>query len=255
MSIKNSLRLPIKGTSLTANFLNNQSGSNSPLYYKSSEFELSLASTDAGNSDSLYVGGGGINGAFGKALSNQITSLYEHRHLALVEKCGSKLTDFEKYSDDDPMMLSLIFNNRVKGDDSYEGIVFVDIFADQYCPNGNEQNIAMLYVAPPYGPNYENEEDFIVAISETAKNISNALISYNEMVKSHTDLSIIEAIRLCTYSSGIYNRSPKVGVDIISTSIFDSLVAVLKATESGLKEIQLPNGLGQFSTVLKQLQN
>ena len=168
---------------------------------------------------------------------------------------SAKVSDFEKYSDDDPMMLSLIFNNRVKGDDSYEGIVFVDIFADQYCPNGNEQNIAMLYVAPPYGPNYENEEDFIVAISETAKNISNALISYNEMVKSHTDLSIIEAIRLCTYSSGIYNRSPKVGVDIISTSIFDSLVAVLKATESGLKEIQLPNGLGQFSAVLKQLQN
>jgi len=53
MSIENSLRLPIKGTPLTANFLNNQSGFNSQLYYKSSEFELSLASTDAGNSGNI----------------------------------------------------------------------------------------------------------------------------------------------------------------------------------------------------------
>lgn len=225
----------IPGTGIALRFIEKPRGGHAPIFYGADEGSLTLASVNAGNSESLYVGGGGINGGFARLLrSTQSTDGYGPRHKALIEAAKDGET-FERYEDDDPTAFSFALVSRIDG--SYEGVCFLDVFAPGRCPAGNLKNAAMLYAAPPNGMNHPDETEFLAAVGKTGQNVATAVTRYNAMAPGE-DLPVIEALRLCLYSSGIYNRHG-VSADRIALAIFDGVASSLSA-DSGLKELQMP---------------
>jgi hypothetical protein len=230
----------IDGTSIALSFIQKPAGGYAPVFYGGSNGTLVLASVNAGNSDDLYVGGGGINGGFNHALSRtQNTGEYMPRHKALFADAAKTGEASKRYDDDDPTVFSYVYASKtIDKDDWYEGICFVDVFGSSRCPAGNPKNAAMLYVAPPHGNYHPVEADFLGAITRTGQNIAKAATRYNAMAPRE-NVPVVEALRLCLYSSVIYN--PKhVSLDKIALAIFDGLSTEFSARASGLKEVQMP---------------
>ena len=200
----------------------------------------SMLSVNAGNSNDLYVGGGGINGGFAYALQGlQKISEYETRHNDLLNQVRSGGADFIAYSDENPTSFSLVYDNLVtKASDYYDGLCFVDIFGKGRNPHNNTMNTGMLYVAPPYGDNYRDAAGFLDAIEKTAKNIVKTVGKYNAMV-DRQGVPRISVLRLCLYSSGIYNAL-YVSLDKIALAIFEGLRSVLENDDFGLNDIEFP---------------
>ncbi len=65
-----------------------------------------------------------------------------------------------------------------------------------------------------------------------------AVAGYNALAPKES-LPAIEAVRLCLYSSVIYNPND-VSLDKIALAIFDGVSKELGAGGSGLKELQMP---------------
>ena len=133
---------------------------------------------------------------------------------------------------------------------SYDGVCFVDVFAPEDRPHGVRANAAMLYVAPPDGPHYADAPAFLAAIRQTASNIATAMGQYNAIAAAN-QVPSIPVLRLCLFSSGIYN-SLKVEPDRIAEQIFGGLCDVLENDPCGLGEVQLPVGNSLFDIVQKQ---
>jgi hypothetical protein len=230
----------ISGTSVTLGFILKPAGGYAPVYYGRGEGSLALASVNAGNSQDLYVGGGGINGGFAKLLSRtQKTGGYQARHQALVDDAAKTGEAFMRYDDDDPTEFSYVYASKISDVAGwYEGICFVDVFSTSHRPAGNPHNSAMLYAAPPHGHNHPKEADFLDAVGQTGRNIATTVARYNAIAPQQ-NVPGIEALRLCLYSSGIYNQY-KVSLDKIALAIFDGVSAGLAAESSGLKELQMP---------------
>jgi hypothetical protein len=225
----------IPGTGIALHFIEKPPGGHAPIFYGGDEGSLRLGSVNAGNSEALYVGGGGINGGFARQLGRtQRIDAYAARHTALIEAAKDGEA-FERYEDDDPTAFSFALVSRIDG--SYEGVCFVDVFAPDRCPAGNPKNAAMLYAAPPNGMNHPDETEFLAAIGKTGQNIATAVARYNAIAPRETQ-PVIDALRLCLYSSGIYNRHG-VSADRIALAIYDGVASGL-TTDSGLKELQMP---------------
>jgi hypothetical protein len=227
-----------------------------PIYYGSGEGTLPMASVNAGNSQSLEVGLGGVNRAFASALGtgpggagqknvNSGSDNYQTRHNKLLANAGSGATASESYSMDDPCAFSFVqasLVNRKSG--WYEGVCFVDVFSGKLCPAGNALNAAMIYAAPPYGDNYASDADFLAAIQATAVNIIRAIAGYNAIAKKQ-NLPLIQALRNTLFSSALYNRSKaNVDPDKIARAIFAGFQSELQAQDAGLLELQFPVGRG-----------
>lgn len=230
----------IEGTDIDLHFIDKPAGGHAPIFYGPSEGTLRLASLNAGNSEGLYVGGGGINGGFGHVLSRtQTIGLYAARHQELLGDAAESGKATKRYADDDPTAFSCVYAAKVtEKDGTHEGVAFVDVFAPGRCPAENARNAAMLYVAPPYGGHYADDAAFLDAIRRTGKNIATAIARYNAIAPAER-LPAIEALRLCLYSSVIYNPGG-VPLERIARAIFDGVSRRLAAEASGLRELQLP---------------
>jgi len=241
------------------------------LYYSAREGKLNLASVNAGNSRSLDVGGGGINSAFEVVLSKtQTTSGYWDRHMKLLAKADAAGSpQWESYSTTDPCAFSYVDPTRIGSFANwYGGVCFVDVFDPnnaKLCPDYNLLNIAMVYVAPPDGANYlTNKQDvavakanFLIAIEATAAGIVKTVSAYNALA-TRQKLPVIQALRNCLFSSGIYDpkvlinpgdSKPKSLVDPseIALTIFKGFTAALqKDPDTGLEELQFPVGNGKI---------
>lgn len=249
---------PIPGTKLTATFLGPGPSGFTPIFYGKDDGKLAMGSVNAGNSNQLYVGGGGINGAFAHVLDPiQNTSEYATRHMALYQQAEGGGDPNETYAVTDPMGHAHVLAKLV--DDTpnyYDGIVFVDVFGPGLCPDGNALNTAMVYVAPPYGPNYDSDAAFLAAIETTAAQVAECVTDYNAgAVASGGTLPSLKVLRLSLYSSNIYNRTPKVSLDLIAMAIFDGLMGVLKTDSGGLVALEFPVAHHEFSAVEKHLQS
>lgn len=245
----------IPDTEISVEFIDNNTNHYSSLYYESQPTRsVNLASLNAGNSPLLYVGGGGINASFETALSPQNTSLYQTRHLELLRRHSSN-SEFvsSRYEDTDPSTFSLLLNNPVGKAGHNDGIVFIDIFSPEKRPYNVPSNVAMVYVAPPLGAEYESDEAFVDAVGKTSRNVARCVARYNQLSTDHDDLPLIESLRLCVFSSGIYNRTPKVDVSYLALVISQELIAELKRENIGKFHIQLPNGTGDFGALLNSL--
>lgn len=211
-----------------------------PLYYDATGGSGPMASLNAGNSQTLDVGGGGINHGFSLALQAQNWERYKTRHEDLLAQYQANGTLSATYDDGDPTRFCFVYADKpvthIAG--SHDGLCFVDVFADRLCPHGNPNNAAMLYAAPPDGPNYADTSAFLAAIRTTAGNIATAMGRYNAAAASH-GIAKIGVLRLCLYSSGIYNPN---GADLneIARNIYDGLHDVLKADTCGLTELEFP---------------
>ena len=235
-----------------------------PLYYKAGEGSLKLASVNAGNSNGLCVGLGGINGAFHLALTKAGQSNanldpqpsangqktcsplpttkddYQGRHQNLLKKAGDSYTASESYDEANPTAFSYLGGNLLSSAKGwYDGICFVDTFDPALRPSGNPSNVAMLYVAPPYAKNYPDKADFLAAIKATASNMIETVAGYNS-IAAENGQPIIEALRNCLYSSDNYKK-PGVASDEVARAIYAGLEAGLRNhPDCGLKELQFP---------------
>jgi len=225
-----------------------------PLYYGANEGTLNLASVNAGNSQGLYVGGGGVNLGFEGVLtaSQKHVDDYQTRHQQLVAKAGVGGTASTAYPITDPCSFSYVNASQVSQTPGwYEGVCFVDVFDPKLAPHGNAKNMAMLYVAPPYGDNYASDASFLAAIQATAAQIIETVAGYNALAAAQ-NLPIIETLRNTLFSSAIYNRynrtvNPPTSVPhaAIAGAILAGFAAGLRNhPQCGLKELQFPVGSG-----------
>jgi hypothetical protein len=230
----------LAGTAIKLTFVDKPPNDFAPLFYPHGGSAPAMASVNAGNSAQLYVGGGGTNSGFARALSKLKIDAYAARHQALLAKARGGGPDIETYADTDPMAFSLVYPTALpskKGSDE-DGVCFVDVFAPEHCPNGVSDNAAMLYVAPPNGPNYADKATFLAAIRQTASNVATTMGRYNKIAGSH-GVPAIPALRLCLFSSGIYN-SFSISSNRIAEQICAGLGDVLAKDDCGLTKVQLP---------------
>ena len=239
-------------------------GQYQPLYYGAGKGTLNLASVNAGNSNGLCVGLGGVNGGFFTALTKAgqtnanlssdavvngqkgcatlpvSTDDYQGRHQNLLAKAGATGTAFEAYKNTDPCAFSFVNGAQVNyASGWYEGVCFVDVFDGKLCPDGDTKNAAMLYIAPPYGANYTQKSDFLAAIQATAVNMVKTIAGYNA-IAAQNGQPLIEAVRNTLYSSNNYKMAG-VSNDEIARAIFSGFTSELNATPtSGLIELQFP---------------
>lgn len=243
----------LPGTAIKLTFIQAPPGTFPPLFYSSDPGTGGMATVNAGNSDALYVGGGGINGGFAKELAGLQLGAYETRHKALVVKALNGGNPIEAYPDGDPMAFSLVYQEaptaRLAG--GYDGICFVDVFSPLHRPNGVAANTAMLYIAPPYGPRYFNAEAFLNAIRQTACNITTTVGRYRKLVDTYS-LPNILTLRLCLFSSGLYNTPHNLHPSDIAQQIYGGLCSVLVEDDCGLAEVQLPVGGSLFDVIQRQ---
>ena len=211
-----------------------------PLYYGKTGGSAPMASLNAGNSQFFFVGGGGVNLGFEHALQPQNCGRYVKRHDELFTAYKTDGTQSATYKDEDPTKFSLIYAEKrvTQKTGWYDGLCFVDVFGDALCPHGNKNNAAMFYVAPPYGGNYAGIPEFLDAIRKTAGNIATALGQYNALAAS-ASLPVLATLRLCLYSSGLYN-SLNADLNDIAKSIYEGLHDVLKADACGLTGLEFP---------------
>lgn len=237
--------IKIPGTTASAAFYG-PTGDYPPLFYSSSPTTGNMVSLNAGNSQVLDVGGGGINLGFKHALKNiQDIAKYKPRHEQLLQQAAGAATS-EVYSDDDPMAFSLIdASNRITNLNSAnsrgenDGVAFVDIFGPNLRPHGVNENVGMLYACPPYGDSYIDEQAFLDALGVMANNCVTVIGAYNSLAPAQAQPAI-STLRMCLFSSGIYNRNVPVASDKIALAIFDGLVAVLATDDCGLSVIEMP---------------
>lgn len=240
----------IPGTAIDANFISTPIGSYPPLFYSSASSHGNMVSVNAGNSSGLYVGGGGINSGFGHVLKHQDITKYATRHAALLAKArkgGS--SDMEAYSDENPTVFSMIdishiIPNKNSGNSGGEndGICFVDIFgkdkSGSLYPHGVSQNTGMLYACPPYGGNYADDTAFLAAVAQMGANCATSIGGYNKAAAGQGQ-PLISVMRLCLFSSGIYNTN-NVDKGKIALSIFDGMKNILVKDDCGLTRVEMP---------------
>ena len=234
-----------------------------PLYEAAGQGALNLASVNAGNSNGLCVGLGGVNGGFYLELTQQANQKrvnlspqlkcqpgnyddYQDRHLKLIAKAGPGGTASETYTNTDPCAFSYVNAKQVSQTPGwYEGVAFVDVFDPALRPHGNAKNVAMLYVAPPYDGNHTTTVDFLQAIEATAANIIETVAGYNALA-AQQKLPVIEALRNTLFSSNEYNKRWSVQAKDIAGAILAGFTAGLgKHPNCGLVELQFPVGTGQ----------
>ncbi len=246
------------------------SGLYPPLYEAPLQGSLNLASVNAGNSNGLCVGLGGVNGGFldiltkaGQKRANLSPNQgchpgayddYQDRHLQLVSQAAGA-TASATYGNVDPCRFSYVNAATVSHAAGwYEGVCFVDVFAAHLCPEGNTKNVAMLYVAPPCDSNYANSTAFLSAIEATASQIIRTIAGYNALA-AQQQLPVIEALRNTLYSSNIYNQNLKVPAADIAGAILAGFAAELRLQPNcGLKELQFPVGSGTQAELFGSLQ-
>ncbi|WP_136442964.1 hypothetical protein [Pacificoceanicola onchidii] len=228
----------IPGTRTKAVFMPVADGSFPPLYYGAGEGSVAIASMNAGNSQGLYVGGDGINKGFRHALSKQKTDLYASEHTAMAGAAAPGAIVTKTYTPEDPCACMTLCNKRLPGTSGYTGLAFADVFSDALCPHGNTMNRGMSYVAPPYGGDYTRDADFLDAIRELGGTAVEAVHGYNLWAKANSAPEI-GGLRLCMYSSSIYN--PKgVPQNDIAMAIYGGVRAGIIATGASLSEVQMP---------------
>jgi len=255
--------LKIPDTSTAATFIA-VTGKYPPLFYSSGETGPTLGSVNAGNQQ-LYVGGGGINRGFAGALTaaGQTTAEYSSRHNALLASTAVDATGAATYDEANPISFS-IFNNSPVAHDDRTGLTFVDVFGPSLQPDGNAANMAMIYTTSPDGRTYPTRDGFLADVTATARKLVESVAAYNGAADGN-EVPSLEALRMCLYSSGIFNAhydddgtllptpdtsgdyigkdgtaKSTVSFDVIALRIYDGLVAGLSESASGLTQIQFP---------------
>lgn len=245
----------IPGTQVKAVFQTVADGSYPHIYYGKGDSGARIASMNAGNSPDLYVGGGGINGAFPAILKPQDWQAYQNLHVALADNVQKGSVKVQPFDHPDPAQCMTICNKPVQGAVDYTGVAFLDAFSDRFCPHGNPVNRAMIYVAPPNGttPQFSDPQTFLAAVTQVGLHAVEATVAHNAALKPGSDM-VVEALRLCMYSSSIY-RNSSVSEDDVALAIFAGIEAGLKADATGLTEIQMPVGhtTHYFAAVQKKL--
>ena len=231
---------PIPKTKVNAVFIEKPETGFAPIFYDKKPGPGNMLSVNAGNSNGFWLGGGGINLGFSLALQQvQNISAYETRHKNLLQQVQGGGPDFKVYTDENPTAFSLVYGKPLTSAPGYfDGLCFVDIFGKGHHPHGITNNIGMVYVAPPKGDNYDHETGFLDAIKKTAENMVKALSRYNSIAAQH-GVPKVNILRLCLYSSGIYN-SFRVSSDKIALAIFTGLKSVLENDDGGLIHLEFP---------------
>lgn len=213
-----------------------------PVYEAQSDGSKNYASLDAGNED-LWVGGGGINGAFGRTLSQckhsidyykgvhhqvwkearkddnlgTMVELVDNRSLGKVGE-DEKLTPVEELMLASPLVYSGCFTRCAEFTTT---ACFIDIFK-QNCRPLMGNNVALVYAIGPRGDDYPSVDEFLEWVRETGQNIRFGIAHYNEKAKTAAGAAApgkksssdggaqtvhypkIDEVRICLISGGIF---------------------------------------------------
>ena len=241
-------------TSVQARFLPAAPGTPySPLFYGSGQPGNCMGSVNAGNSYALYVGGDGINAGFTSALghAHQDTGVYAGLHTNLYAHAATGTAHRDTFAPNDPLQYAAVWrpiNSPVFF--GMDGTVFIDVFKPGLCPHSNPNNYAMIYIAPPDGsrPEYATNAAFLEAIQQMAANMISAVTNFNKTTLTNHNLSDIEVIRTCMYSSNIYLKA---GVTIaeIANQIYQGFANQLAKDATGIHLIEFENADGGFDVI------
>eukprot|EP00920_Eleutheroschizon_duboscqi_P009212 GHVT01021058.1.p1 GENE.GHVT01021058.1~~GHVT01021058.1.p1 ORF type:complete len:507 (+),score=154.95 GHVT01021058.1:165-1685(+) len=192
-----------------------------------------VATVNAGD-PSLYVGGAGLNKAFGSALKDadidveKFQKLHEALLKAALEESKDKQADTEIRSTNlenveeihpDVKFAQCRVCHELRGKDSSgsTGAAFISIFKSKF-PHGMERNMGMVYVVPPSADLFKSKEDFIDAVEATAHNLLTALCDYNGTSKREGNrrggLQRLHCCRISLFSGGRFKHpnAPKIEV-------------------------------------------
>eukprot|EP01055_Gregarina_sp_Pseudo9_P001802 Gregarina_sp_Pseudo_9__1801@NODE_2223_length_1088_cov_16_958055_g2047_i0_p1_GENE_NODE_2223_length_1088_cov_16_958055_g2047_i0NODE_2223_length_1088_cov_16_958055_g2047_i0_p1_ORF_typecomplete_len242_score15_84GARS_N/PF02844_15/0_41GARS_N/PF02844_15/1_8e03_NODE_2223_length_1088_cov_16_958055_g2047_i03041029 len=182
----------------------------------------SFASVNAGD-PGLYVGGGGVNAAFGKSLKS--ASSYTTLHQAAInlgadcisEQCKIETTQFNEVQQPSQYCASIakcfvrLVPELVTPQNYTTGAVIIDVFEPKSCPL-HQNNKAMVYVVGPQGRN-KTAGQFLSAVELTASNFILALNEYNSKQPR------LDVVRMCLVSGGVFKHKSTskddVGVAIV----------------------------------------
>ncbi|OJJ19382.1 hypothetical protein BKI52_21470 [marine bacterium AO1-C] len=254
MSFSSSKTYTFPNTSVQASFLPAAPGTTySPIFYESGEPGNCMGSVNAGNSYMLYVGGSGINAGFTYALhhAHQDTQTYAGIHQGLYNHAATGTAHRDIFAPGDPLQYAAVW--RPLNSTTFfgmDGTVFIDVFKPGLCPHSNPNNYAMIYITPPDGsrPEYATDALFLDAVQQMAANIITAVASFNKTTMTNHNLSDIEVIRTCMYSSNIYLKAG-VTIDDIAKGMYAGFASQLAKDATGIHLIEFENADGGFDVI------
>lgn len=225
----------------------------SPLYLK--DPERNTAACNAGDY-LLYLGGGSINGAFGKLLEKEqglaflgdhpkampVQTDYQDLHALLLKASrerggkmvvaselpntsgflkGARLTECfavagEAFGKEDPRFEAAV------------GSAFIDVFEEASRPL-HQRNVAMLYVVGPKGEGgFAGQgpllplDTFLASVERLGRHALQLVVDYNTaQVKQDLahQLPFIDEVRWCLVSGGVYRHSNASKLDVASATL------------------------------------
>ena len=231
----------LPGTDVEVSLIGKAASGFAPIFYEQPSDGRAMASVNAGNAVDLYVGGGGINGGFARALQHQNIAAYENRHKELLQSAQSGGPAHVAYEADNPTAFCLVNADRLLADQPgyLDGLCFVDVFGAAHRPHNVAENAGMIYVASPFGGNYQQEDAFLEALAALAGTIAHSARLYNGLHKPQ-DLPCLKVLRLCLFGAGIYNTH-NTPADKIALSILQGLSTVLGAKACEIRTVELPD--------------
>ncbi len=236
----------------------------SPLVRDKGESGGNLATIDAGD-NGLYVGGGGINLAFGALIGSPDAGLIGSAHATALANARKGTLVTTGFGAGQPVtLISVVLAASDPGSGYCRAeTVFLDIFAAGHEPKGEPSNVALVYAVPPCGamppdttrpPNFTSDADFLAAVKSTAVNCVRAVADYNaNIVAAYPALNLkpVDVLRTCLFSAAIFAR-PGVGADAVAHAIFDGFSDELATSKgAGLSLVEFENGGGGFDCLPK----
>ncbi|HAS46013.1 MAG TPA: hypothetical protein DCS93_36360 [Microscillaceae bacterium] len=254
MSFSSSSTYTFPNTLVQASFLPAAPGTSfSPIFYGNGQPGNCMGSVNAGNSYLLYVDGSGINAAFRHNLirAHQDTDTYTGIHQSLYSHAATGTAHRDIFAPNDPLQYAAVWrplnNTTFFGMD---GTVFIDVFKPGLCPYSNPNNYAMIYITPPDGnrPEYATDAMFLDAVEQMAVNLIMAVASFNKTTLTNHNLSDIEVIRTCMYSSNIYMKA---GVTIgeVAKRVYAGFASQLAKDATGIHLVEFENADGGFDVI------
>eukprot|EP01056_Protomagalhaensia_sp_Gyna25_P006035 Protomagalhaensia_sp_Gyna_25__6034@NODE_952_length_2358_cov_115_015524_g757_i0_p2_GENE_NODE_952_length_2358_cov_115_015524_g757_i0NODE_952_length_2358_cov_115_015524_g757_i0_p2_ORF_typecomplete_len244_score26_75_NODE_952_length_2358_cov_115_015524_g757_i010541785 len=195
----------------------------------------SFGSVNAGD-PGLYVGGGGVNGAFGASLKYHTSFQQLHEHALNIARSdtgssdGTCLTSRFLCVPDASTLCKSVSKCYVRVipelmSDSPTGICIIHLLDPQHRPL-HVNNAAMVYVVGPRGK-HGPASDFLTQVKLTAKNMLAAVNEFNRL----NPQDALKLLRVCLISGGIF-RHKKVSKDQVAQAVIAGLADTWDASHS-----------------------
>lgn len=235
-------------------------GAYTPIFLDAGDPSPALASVNAGNSPGLWIGGAGINAAFGVALGGAASQFIGQQHLKLIQQVPATAPYVATEVASDPSGFLVFSLARLVPRSCYtqpnDGAIFIDVLGPNAPPaQDNPSNAAMAYVCPPQGNLGATDAGFLDAVAATAQDLVDTLRYYNTALADTTPaglqaaLPVLARLRMCMFSAGIYRQRGVSAEDVAEAIGQGMLKGLATGGPTGLTMIDIPGGTAGFGSL------